>query len=249
MRAPYFAANWKMHHGPHAAVGFIDAFLAANAPAPDRTIMLFPPAVSLEAAGRALASRPDILLGVQNVHWEERGAYTGEISAEMARETGARVALVGHSERRHLFGETDAMTARKCAAVVRAGLTPLLCVGERLEERERDETREVVLRQLDAGLSQLDDDGVARTLIAYEPVWAIGTGRTATPENASEVHAWIRGALYERWGERAARTGVLYGGSVNAGNAAGLLSAREVDGLLVGGASLQADTWSVIART
>lgn len=247
MRRLVFAANWKMHYGPGATAAFIETFLGAHPPVADRTVILFPPSISLEAAARALATRSDIVLGVQNVYWEERGAFTGEISAAMAFETGARVALVGHSERRHLFGETDAMTARKCAAVLRAGLTPLLCVGERLEERERDETREVVLRQLDAGLSLLDAAESARIMVAYEPVWAIGTGRTASPLNATEAHAWIRGALHERSGEAAARIPILYGGSVNGSNAGALLAAPEVDGLLVGGASLDPAGWAALS--
>jgi triosephosphate isomerase len=154
--------------------------------------------------------------------------------------------LVGHSERRHVFGETDEQTAKKCELVIRAGLIPMLCVGETLEEREAGHTEAVVLRQLAAGLGSLDNAQVANVVIAYEPVWAIGTGRTATPDDASAVHAAIRRALRERVGDRAAVMPILYGGSVNRGNAKLLLAAADVDGLLVGGASLDAGNWAAI---
>jgi triosephosphate isomerase len=154
--------------------------------------------------------------------------------------------LVGHSERRHVFGETDEQTAKKCDLVIRAGLIPMLCVGETLDEREAGHTEAVVLRQLAAGLGSLDDAQVVNVVIAYEPVWAIGTGRTATPDDASAVHAAIRRALRERVGDRAAVMPILYGGSVNRGNAKLLLAAPDVDGLLVGGASLDAGNWAAI---
>ena len=169
--------------------------------------------------------------------------------APIARDAGARLVLVGHSERRHVFGESDVETAKKCAAAVRAGLTPMLCVGETLEQRERGETEAVVLRQLKAGLLSLEEDKVASSLIAYEPVWAIGTGKTATPEDASAVHRVIRQALRTLAGERGMAIPILYGGSVNRGNAAALLTAPEVDGVLVGGASLDADAWASIVRS
>jgi len=159
------------------------------------------------------------------------------------------VVLVGHSERRHVFGETDAMTTKKMALIAQARLTPMLCVGETLEEREAGRTAEVVERQLSAGLAELDDAQVATIMLAYEPVWAIGTGRTATPEDASEIHGVLRQALISRVGERAgAGIPILYGGSVNRGNATQLLAASDVDGLLVGGASLDADSWAGIVR-
>lgn len=249
MRKPVFAANWKMNLGPQETRAFLERFLAEVPPLDDRTIIFFPPAVSLVVAGFALRSRPEILLGVQSIHWEDRGAFTGETCAPMARDAGARVALVGHSERRQHFGETDIMTAHKCAAAWRAGLIPLLCVGERLDERERDATVDVVLRQLTTGIGELTPDQVAGMAIAYEPVWAIGTGRTARPEDATAVHAEIRRALAEVIGERAAEVPLLYGGSVNADNVATLLAAPEVDGVLVGGASLSPEAWARIVRT
>jgi triosephosphate isomerase len=186
---------------------------------------------------------------VQNIYWEDKGAFTGEISAGIARDAGARVVLVGHSERRHVFAETDEQAGKKCAAAVRAGLTPMLCVGEKLDQRERGETESVVIRQLRAGIGLLDQGAVANMLIAYEPVWAIGTGKTASPADASIVHAVIRANLREVVGDRAGHIPILYGGSVNRGNAAALLAAKDVDGLLVGGASLEPSEWSTIVRT
>jgi len=248
MRKPILAANWKMNHGPTDARAFFRAFLAHTPRATDRTVVIFPPALTLHAVQEALSERPEILTGVQNVHDQPAGAFTGELSAGMARDAGARLALVGHSERRHVFGETDEQTGRKVDLLVRAGVTPMLCVGEQLEDREAGRTEEVVLRQLEAGLTALDAQHAATVLIAYEPVWAIGTGRTATPEDASAVHAAIRRALREKVAEKAATMPILYGGSVNRGNAKLLLSASDVDGLLVGGASLDPSNWSAIVN-
>jgi triosephosphate isomerase (TIM) len=186
---------------------------------------------------------------VQNIHWEDKGAFTGEISGPMSRDAGARVALVGHSERRHVFGETDDDTARKVAAAVRSHLIPVLCVGETLAERERGDAEAVVLRQLRAGLTLAQPRDAAAMLIAYEPVWAIGTGKNATPDDAAAMHAVVRAELRMALGEKANTVPILYGGSVNRTNAASLLAARDVDGLLVGGASLEADAWTSIVRT
>jgi triosephosphate isomerase len=167
----------------------------------------------------------------------------------MAKDAGARYVLVGHSERRHVFGETDEQAALKCAAALRSGLTPILCVGELLGEREAGKTLDVVARQLKAGLGSLDNTTISAMAIAYEPVWAIGTGKTATPNDASEVHAEIRRLLEARVGRGAADVPILYGGSVNAANAQALLAASGVDGLLVGGASLDVDSWLAICNT
>jgi triosephosphate isomerase (TIM) len=249
MRRPVFAANWKMNHGPTDARAFLRTFLAHYARRSDRQVIFFPPAATLAAVTDMLRERQDVMVGAQNVHWEDKGAFTGELSASIARDAGAHVVLVGHSERRHVFGETDEDTARKVAAVVRAGLVPMLCVGEKLEERERGETDQVVLRQLKAGFSAIDPQHVASALVAYEPVWAIGTGKNATPADASATHTVIREALRAQMGERAGAVPVLYGGSVNRGNAAQLLAAEGVDGVLVGGASLDAEGWSSIVRT
>ncbi|HUF29212.1 MAG TPA: triose-phosphate isomerase [Gemmatimonadaceae bacterium] len=249
MRGPVFAANWKMNHGPHDAKAFVRTFVTRYARKSDRVVAIFPPSITVPAVAEALKERADILIGVQNIHWEDKGAYTGEISAPLARDAGASLALVGHSERRHVFGETDAETALKCIAAARAGLKPMLCVGEKIEERESGLTESVVLRQLRAGIAPLDPAHIAAMFIAYEPVWAIGTGRTATPEDAAAVHAIIRRELQGVIGAPAARIPILYGGSANTGNAAPLLAAPEVGGLLVGGASLDPDSWLSIVRT
>lgn len=250
MVAPIFAANWKLNHGPSDARAFLQRFLALVPRQQDRTLLLFPSALALAAVVEELRDRPEVVVGVQNVHGEAQGAYTGENSVAQARDAGARVVLVGHSERRQLFGETDADTARKVALVTQARLTPLLCVGETLAEREAGLVEAVVQRQLLAGLSQLDDQQAAGVVVAYEPVWAIGTGRTATPEDAGDVHTLLRRLLTDRLGERAAAgIPLLYGGSVNRGNVQALLAAPHVDGVLVGGASLDPDGWASIVRS
>jgi triosephosphate isomerase (TIM) len=244
MRPLLFAANWKMQVTPAEAVGYARSFLGATAPAAGRSLWFFPPAVSLQAAATAFDGRPDIRVGAQDVHWEPKGAFTGATSVPLARGAGAVGALVGHSERRHVFGETDAETCRKVHALLAAGLTPFLCVGEKLEEREGGRTEAVVLRQLRAGLEGVNGVDLSRLVIAYEPVWAIGTGRNATPEDAARVHTVLRAALSGLGAP--ARVPILYGGSVNIGNALALLAQPEIDGVLVGGASLDADGWAEI---
>lgn len=241
-RSLIYAANWKMHHGPAAARTFIERFLELTAPAEGRRLWFFPPAVSLAAVRAAVRGRPDIEVGAQNVHWEPKGAFTGEISVGMAQEAGAGAVLVGHSERRHLFGETDDQVARKTIAVLKAGLMPLVCVGETLAEREGGRTEPVILRQLEPLLDKLAPADWSRLVVAYEPVWAIGTGRNATPDDAAQVHELIRFTV-GRHGVTS-RLPVLYGGSVNAANVLGLLARPELDGVLVGGSSLVADGWA-----
>ena len=248
MKRPVFAANWKMNHGPTDARAFMKTFLSHYQRRTDRTIVIFPAALAMHVVVEAVRDRPDVKVGVQNIHGEDKGAFTGELSNAMARDAGARMVLVGHSERRHVFGETNEQTALKCAAAIRPGLLPMLCVGETLEQRERGETEAVVAAQLLAGLSKLDAVQAGNVLVAYEPVWAIGTGRNATPTDASAVHVSIRHALRGLLAERATATPILYGGSVNRGNAAGLMAEKEIDGLLVGGASLDADNWTSIVR-
>ena len=242
MRPLIFAANWKMHHGPAAGRRFIERLRELAPPADGRELWFFPPAASLSAVAEALDGRPDARAGAQNVHWEPKGAFTGEMSVAIAKEAGARGALVGHSERRHVFGETDEETRRKVAAVLDGGLVPMLCVGEKLAERDAGRTEEVVLRQLDAALAGLPGAALDRVLVAYEPVWAIGTGKNATPADAAAVHAVIRARLAALG--RAADGPVLYGGSVSAKNVAALLAEPELDGVLVGGASLDPDGWA-----
>jgi triosephosphate isomerase len=238
-----FAANWKMNHGPSAANGFMRAFLEQYDRDVDRKVLFFPPALSFATVHEATVERADIHLGVQNIYWADNGAFTGELSAPMARDAGADYVLVGHSERRHVFGETDQQCADKCAAAERAGLTPLLCVGETLEERERGDTQSVVTRQLKIGLSLLTQCDLTTSIIAYEPVWAIGTGRNATPEDAAKIHTVLRAALADLMGDRAAVVSILYGGSVTPTNVSQLLDAPNVDGVLVGGASLDPNKW------
>ena len=239
-----FAANWKMHHGPQAAREFMQRFLPQADPQAGAELWFFPPGPSLPAVVEAGQGRADVRAGAQNVHWAPKGAFTGEVSVAIVRDAGARGALVGHSERRHVFGETDAETRQKVAALHEGGLIPFLCVGEKLEEREAGDTEAVVLRQLRAALDDVPARRLHDTVIAYEPVWAIGTGRTASPADAAAVHQVIREEL-GRLGATS-RIPILYGGSVNAGNAAQLLGESEINGVLVGGASLDADGWAGI---
>ncbi|MFO7260130.1 MAG: triose-phosphate isomerase [bacterium] len=247
-RTPVIAGNWKMNRGPSATREYFRDFKERWAPRADRTVLFFPPAVSLTTAAEMVRDRPDLALGAQNIHWEAEGAFTGEISAAMARDAGARYTLVGHSERRHLFGETDEQVARKVAAALAGELVPVVCVGETLEERRAGRVEEVILRQLDAVLAVIPADAGPRFMIAYEPVWAIGTGVNASPDDASAAHAILRRRLAEHAGEAtAAATPILYGGSVKPDNAASLLGAQDVDGLLVGGASLDPASFAAIA--
>ena len=239
-----FAANWKMHHGPEQAATFARAFKELTFPEPDRSIWFFPPAVSIRTLANELGERPDVAIGAQDVHWEPKGAYTGALSIPLAQEAGATVALVGHSERRHLFGETDEETGRKVAALLEGGMRPLLCVGELVDQRERGETEAVVRRQLDAGLAGVMEHDLERLVIAYEPVWAIGTGKNATPDDAASVHAFLRSLVVERGGPEDIT--ILYGGSVKPGNLLSLLAEDEIDGVLVGGASLTPESWTEI---
>ncbi len=244
---PVFAANWKMNHGPTEARAFMRAFVDRYQAHEDRTVMFFPSALALAAARGAAGPRPDLWFGVQNIASAEKGAFTGENSALIARDAGATAALVGHSERRHVFGETDQATADKCAQAASHALTPVLCVGETLDERERGETENVVLRQLRTGVSRLDAAQMSRLVLAYEPVWAIGTGRNATAADAAAVHAVLRAEL--RTLGAVEQVPILYGGSVNPHNAAALLTAPGVDGLLVGGASLDVDSWLAVVSS
>ncbi len=249
MRQKLIAGNWKMNLGPRAGAELARAVARAvsgveggarGAGTPPQVIVC-PPFVTLTAVAEALRGS-SVGLGAQDLHWERAGAFTGEIAGDMLLEVGCRFVIVGHSERRHLFGESDETVARKARAALDVGLTPIVCVGETLAEREAGDTVPVVERQLGAVYGALDRAQAAATVLAYEPVWAIGTGRTATPAQAVEVHARLRAALAERLGEpTAAELRILYGGSVNAGNGADLLGEVEIDGALVGGASLKAE--------
>jgi triosephosphate isomerase len=240
VKKPFFGGNWKMNHGPTATREFIQEFKRLYARRDDRTLVFFPPAISLAEFRAGAAQRPDLEAGVQDVHWEKSGAFTGSISAWHAADAGATYALAGHSERRHVFGDSDEDVSRKVAAIVAAGLTPVLCVGEKLEERDRGEVEAVVARQLAAGIERLEPEQTAAIVVAYEPVWAIGTGRTASSADANAVHVVIRDLLSERLGpERARAIPIIYGGSVKPANIDELLAAPQIDGVLVGGASLE----------
>jgi len=245
---PVVAGNWKMNMGPRETRTFFEAFCRLHAPRGDRSVWFFPPAVSLHAALEATAARPDLRIGVQNIHWESAGAFTGEISAPMAVQAGARMTLVGHSERRQLFGDSDETVVARTVAALAAGLTPIVCVGETLDQRRAGELEAVLGRQLDAVIGALAEGSANAPLLAYEPVWAIGTGVNATPDDAAAAHGFLRNRLRDRAGDAIADAiPILYGGSVKPANASDLLAAPDVDGLLVGGASLEAESFARIA--
>jgi len=246
VRRLLFAANWKMHLGPDEARAYLKTFRARYNRRDDRDVWFFPPAVSIEAAAQATRERADLQVGAQDIYWEPKGAYTGAVSASLAQQAGARATLIGHSERRHVFGETEADTRRKVAAALGGGLLPMLCVGETLAERDAGHTVAVVIRQLAAALGGTEGAPLSRVVIAYEPVWAIGTGRNATPADASAVHREIRAWLVARGN---AQPKVVYGGSVNLKNVAELLAEPELDGVLVGGASLDPEGWAQLVQT
>ena len=239
MRRPVVAGNWKMHGTRAENARLVDALIEASDEAPC-DVVICPPNVYLWEIGRQIKDSP-IGLGAQNVGAEAQGAFTGEVSAAMLKDVGCTYAIVGHSERRLLYREDDSLVARKFVATQGAGLVPVLCVGETLDERERGVTEEVVGRQLDAVLAVAGIAAFARAVVAYEPVWAIGTGKNATPEQAQAVHAFIRGRIVARDAMIGDGLRLLYGGSVKAANAAELFDQPDVDGGLVGGASLKAD--------
>lgn len=246
IQTPVIAGNWKLNHGPEETRAFFRALLPEVPADHVGTIAIFPPSLSLAAAVEVIATRTDILAGVQDVYWESRGAFTGEISAPLAHEAGAQLALVGHSERRHVFGESIEETVKKVRAVLDAELSAILCVGETIEERESGAAQGVVTGQLEPVAGTLSQMELSRVLIAYEPVWAIGTGRTASPADAAEMHLHVREVLAKHFGSAASAIPILYGGSVKQENAPDLLAAPEVDGLLIGGASLEPSTFARI---
>ena len=245
------AGNWKLHGSRAENLQLLDGLLAPGLIDDSVTCVLCPPYVYLGEVARALKGTP-LQLAAQNVCAGAQGAYTGEVSAGMLKDIGCQYTLVGHSERRALYGEDDGMVARKFAAALAGGLTPILCVGEQLAERDADQTHTVIGRQLDAVLGVSGVAALARAVVAYEPVWAIGTGRTATPAQAQDVHAFVRGRVAALDASIAAGLRVLYGGSVKASNAAELFAMPDVDGGLVGGASLKAEEflaiWSAAAE-
>jgi triosephosphate isomerase len=244
MRKILVAGNWKMHGSRDMVKTLLGELLAAPAnPAVD--LAVFPPFPYL-ALAQSLLDGSAIAWGAQNLNPAPKGAHTGEVAAGMLREFGCRYVLVGHSERRSLYGETDADVAARFAAALEAGLEPVLCVGETLAEREQDRTEAVVERQLDAVFEGSGVEGFRQAIVAYEPVWAIGTGRTATPDQAQAVHAFIRDKFNARDGIIAGQLRILYGGSVNGSNAADLFAREDIDGGLVGGASLKAEDFLAI---
>src|SRR5215472_2557185 len=245
MRRPIVAGNWKMHGSRSETARLIEELLARCPAAPVANSVICPPFVYLYEAGRLLRDSA-FSLGAQDVCADTHGAFTGEIAAAMLKDVGCEYVIVGHSERRLLYRENDQLVARKFGSAHGKGLVPILCVGEQLADREAGRTREVIGRQLDAVLELCGAGALGEGVIAYEPVWAIGTGRNATPDQAQEVHAFIRARIAERDAKIAASTHILYGGSVKAGNAAELFAMPDVDGGLVGGASLKADEFLAI---
>jgi len=253
MRKKVFAGNWKMNLTAIEARTLIAALRAdldrdAAPLSRDREVMVAPAFIAIPAASQALAGS-SIELGAQNMHFEDKGAFTGQVSAPMLKPFGVSWIILGHSECRHLFGEPDDFICKKVGAALRHRLKAILCVGEKLEERQAGRTNDVVLGQLRASLAGIDREQIAHVTIAYEPVWAIGTGHNATPDQAQEVHQTIRKTLIEMAGtEAAAQIRILYGGSVTADNVDSLVSKPDIDGALVGGASLKADSFARIVR-
>ena len=247
MRKPILAANWKLHKTIAESLAFVELSKGLDALADQVEIVICAPFTALSSLSSALRGKR-IGLGAQDVYWENEGAFTGEVSAAMLADAGCRYVIIGHSERRQLFGETDAAVRKKLIAAIGAGLTPIVCVGETLTEHEANQTFAVIERQLTGCLADGGWDA-AKTIVAYEPVWAIGTGRNATPEQAQEAHAFIRQWVSKRSGSPAgASLRIQYGGSVNAANAASLLQQPDVDGALVGGSSLKAEGFSAIVK-
>lgn len=245
-RVPLIAGNWKMHHGGASGCELAQGVADGCRQLEGVEVLLAPPFTALAAVAEVVRESR-VRVAAQNMHPAAQGAFTGEVSAGMLLECGVSYVILGHSERRALFGDTDAFVKEKVTAAMAAGLIPIVCVGETLAEREAGRTLEVVFRQLDAVLPELQAKPGA-SVVAYEPVWAIGTGKVAGPEQAQEVHAALRGRLNERSAELAQRTRLLYGGSVKGSNAAGLLGCADVDGALVGGAALDAQEFLQIIR-
>jgi len=243
MRTPVLAANWKMFKTVDETVAFLNEFCALTAGVQGAEIVVAPPFTAIRAAADA-AKGSNVAIAAQDCYWEKEGAFTGEISTQMLQDAGARYVIIGHSERRRLFGDTDEWVNRKLGAVLAAGLTAIVCIGETLEERDGGQTLAVLDRQVGAGLAGLTPAQVASIVIAYEPVWAIGTGRNATPAQAGEAHAHIRATLAATFGPDAAGAcRILYGGSVKPENIKDLMAIEDVDGALVGGASLKVSSF------
>ena len=239
MRTPIIAGNWKMHKTVADAVKYVKEFRSLVKDLADVEIVVAPPFTALHAVAEA-ARNSNVIVAAQDLHWDREGAFTGAVSGQMVREAGAECVIIGHSERRAYFGETDATVNRKTHAAFAAGLTPIVCVGETVDQRDRNETLDVLDRQLNQGLDRLNAEQLSLLVVAYEPVWAIGTGRNATPEQAGEAHTHIRRRLQQWFGAAPADAcHVIYGGSVKPENIRNLIAHPDVDGALVGGASLE----------
>ena len=247
MRRKLIAGNWKMNTDRAGAVALAKGVAARAAEAPNVDLLVCPPSIYLAPVADALAGAK-VALGAQNMYHEANGAFTGELSAVMLLDVGAKFVILGHSERRHILGETDEAINKKTLAALAWGLVPIVCVGELLSEREAGQTADVIRRQFEGSLASVTTEQIDRLVIAYEPVWAIGTGKVASPEQAEEVHADLRSLLTKRYnGEAAGRVRILYGGSVKPSNAGELLGQHNIDGALVGGASLKVDDFIGIA--
>ncbi len=248
-RKKLFAANWKMHKNPSQASHFVRDFLEILPRHAGREIVLCPPAICIPATVAAVKGS-QIHVGGQNLHWEKAGAFTGEISAAMLVAAGCTHVIIGHSERRQYFAETDTTVNKKLMAALTAGLTPIVCVGEMLSEREAGDTDDILRRQCTEAFREISVESAAKLTIAYEPCWAIGTGKTATPKMAAEAHATIRAEAANIFGKQFAKTlRILYGGSVKPDNAAELMAEGEIDGALVGGASLEVKSFAEIVNS
>ncbi|HSW10361.1 MAG TPA: triose-phosphate isomerase [Bacillota bacterium] len=247
MRRPLIVGNWKLHCTVVQAIALADAIRRAVGDPGSREVAIAPPFTAIYAVRGVICGTP-IGLAAQDAHWEERGAFTGAVSPGLLHDVGCRYAILGHSERREHFAETDAAVARKLRAVLAAGLSAVLCVGERAAERDQGRAQAVVAGQLAAALAGIAPETLPMVAIAYEPVWAIGTGLAAGADEAAAMADYIRGRLAAGWGDAAGRARILYGGSVNPGNAGDFLRREAIDGALVGGASLNADSFAAIVK-
>jgi len=246
-RTKLICGNWKLHKTIAESVELATAIKNAVGPLRDVEVAVAPVFTALHAVAKRLEGSA-VALAAQDCFWEDQGAWTGEVSAKLLKDVGCKYVIIGHSERRQHFGEMDAATNLKVRSALRAGVDPILCVGELLAERDAGEAFHVVARQLDGGLAELTPNDGERLVVAYEPVWAIGTGRTASPQQAQEMHEFIRGKLSERFGDVAQKIRIQYGGSVKPDNAALLMEQADIDGALVGGASLKADDFLKIVK-
>ncbi|MEO0091401.1 MAG: triose-phosphate isomerase [candidate division WOR-3 bacterium] len=241
MRIPLIAGNWKMNKSPNEAQEFAQALVEALLEEPKAEVLICPPFTALPVVADVIKNS-NIRLGAQNMHWETKGAFTGEISGEFLKELGCQYVILGHSERRQYFAETDMIINKKIHTALQIGLKPILCIGETLAQRENNQTLSIIKSQLDTGLDNIND--ISNIVIAYEPVWAIGTGKTATPTQAEEVHNYIRNNIAQKWGNHIAdKIRIIYGGSVIPENIDTLMAQPDIDGVLVGGASLKLESF------